>query len=120
MRITLSTYEAANYLMQDEYANWSYPGAFALVEYLEEMEEDCDTAIEMDVVAIRCDYSEYESLIEWAREYFADWTAEFSDGPEEDESADEYGERVDEEIREYISDRGQLIEFDGGIIVSSF
>jgi hypothetical protein len=36
------------------------------------------------------------------------------------ESADEYGERVDEEIREYISDRGQLVEFDGGIIVSSF
>ena len=120
MNKTLSTCEAAGYLMQDENANWSAAGAFALVEYLEEMEEGCDMAIEMDVVAIRCEYSEYESLIEWAREYFADWTTEFSDGPEEDESADEYGERVDEEIREYISDRAQLIEFDGGIIVSSF
>jgi hypothetical protein len=27
---------------------------------------------------------------------------------------------VDDKIREYINDRGTLIEFDGGIIVSSF
>jgi hypothetical protein len=120
MNKTLSTCEAAGYLMHDENANWSPAGAFALVEYLEEMEEGCDMAIEMDVVAIRCDYSEYSSLIEWAREYFADWTAEFSGGPEDDESVDEYGEKVDDEIREYIQERGQLIEFGGGIIVSDF
>lgn len=120
MKKTLTTHEAADYLMADTNANWSAAGAFALVEYLEEMEEGCDMAIEFDVVAIRCDYSEYSSLIEWAREYFADWTTEFSTGPEDDESADEYGERVDDEIREYIQDFGQLVEFDGGIIVSSF
>jgi hypothetical protein len=35
-----------------------------------------------------------------------------------DYEADE--DELDEKIREYINDRGQLIEFDGGIIVSSF
>ena len=115
MNKTLSTYEAADYLMQDENANWSYPGAFALVEYLEEMEEGCDTAIEFDAVAIRCDYSEYSSLIEWADDYLID---------RKDTPFDCDVEYTDEEachiIRDYITDRGTLIEFDGGIIVSSF
>lgn len=88
---------------------FSYNGRKALFEYLEEYEQDTGEEIELDVIALCCDYSEHESLDAWADDYGAD----MSDAPDdEDERA--------EEIRSYIQDRGQLIEFDGGIIVSSF
>ena len=89
--------------MADDNAAWSMAGAFALVEYLEQVEEDCGTEIEFDRVAIRCEYSEHESLQEWARYYF---------NSEDEGNA--------EKIRDFIHDHGQLIEFDGGIIVSEF
>lgn len=45
---------------------FSYAGARVLVDYLDELSEDCGKNIEFDSVAIRCDYSEYtkEELIE--------------------------------------------------------
>lgn len=103
MKNTLNTSEAASLLMADENAAWSMAGAFALAEHLEQIEEDCGTEIEFDRVALRCEYSEHESLQEWARYYF---------------NSDDEGDA--EKIREFIYDRGQLIEFDGGIIVSEF
>jgi len=39
--------------------NFSYDGLSVLFDYLEQCEEDCDTEIELDVIAICCDYSEY-------------------------------------------------------------
>ena len=111
MKTTLNTYEIANALMADEYANWTRSGALALAEHLEQIEEACGVESELDVVAIRCDYSEEESLQEWARCYFTD-----------DQLAEvlEDSEDNDEALRNYIYDHGFLIEFDGGIIVSNF
>tara|TARA_R110001632_G_scaffold222981_1_gene354545 strand:+ start:744 stop:1175 length:432 start_codon:yes stop_codon:yes gene_type:complete len=143
MKNTLNTSEAASLLMADENAAWTMAGAYALVEYLEQIEEDCGTEIEFDRVAIRCEYSETESLQEWARCYFADdQLAELLDCPlkatemARADSLDAMGEHGDaaqvrsyydnededqkEQIRDYIQDHGQLIEFDGGIIVSEF
>jgi hypothetical protein len=111
MKHTLSTSEAASLLMADENAAWSMAGAFALVEHLERHEEDYGTQVEFDRVAIRCEYSEHESLQEWARFYFTD-----DQRFDILEGSDDHAET----IREYIYDYGQLIEFDGGIIVSEF
>ena len=112
MKNTLNTSEAASLLMADENAAWSMAGAFALVEYLEQIEEDCDTEIEFDHVAIRCEYSEFSSLLKCAEYYLtAERIAEVLEDSEEGD---------DEVLRDYIRDHGQLIEFDGGIIVSSF
>jgi GTP-binding protein EngB required for normal cell division len=116
MKTTLSTSHAAEILANDENSSFSRLGAYALVEYLEQMEEDCGEEIEFCHVAIRCDYSEYDSLQEWAHEYFSNALQEL--GFDETEENDD--DKVDEKIREYIQDRGQLIEFSGGIIVSSF
>jgi hypothetical protein len=116
MKTTLSTSEAADILFNDKNANWSYAGARALVEYLEEYEESTGEELEFDYVAIRCDFSEHDSLVEWANDYFAhdNWRDNVKCDYEADES------ELDEKIREYIQDHGQLIEFEGGIIVSSF
>jgi hypothetical protein len=117
MKQTLTTYDIAEALINDEYGGWSRAGAFAMAEHLEQYEEDTGEELDLDVVAIRCDYSEFDGLLEWAKDYH---TQDQFNGIFEDEidSGDE--DDLDEAIRDYINDQGQLIEFDGGIIVSSF
>lgn len=106
MKQTMTSSDIADALRRDENANWSPAGARALAEYLEEMEDGTGEEMEFDRVAIRCDYAEYKSLREWSKEYFgSEWN---------------WGSKLDDEIRDYITERGVLIEFDGGIIVSSF
>ena len=85
--------------------NFSYHGLQALYEYLDELSEDIGEDIELDVVAICCDYSEHEDLEDFCNNY-----------GEEFASLDE--------LREH----GQVIEYNvktfsdhyKGIIVSSF
>jgi hypothetical protein len=63
MKETLTTGNAASRLYEDGNAGWSYAGARALVEYLEELEDEIGE-IEFDVVALRCEYTEYGSAEE--------------------------------------------------------
>ena len=118
MKQTLTTSQAADILFADKNAGWSYPGAWALAEYLEEYEESTGEELEFDYVAIRCDYTESPSLQEWASDYFGTPLAQWADKIGVEATADD--DELDSAIREYIQERGQLIEFDGGIIVSSF
>lgn len=117
MKETLTTSEIASKLFEDKDAGWSYAGARALAEYLEELEADTGAEMEFDRVGIRCDFSEYEGLRQWAEDYFggiSKWETALRIEP------DTLPDECDKKIREYITDRGTLIEFDGGIIVGSF
>ena len=49
--------------------NFSYEGLLALFDWFEMLEEDCDQKIELDVIAICCDFSEYENLKEFQNDY---------------------------------------------------
>ena len=118
MKKTLNTEEIARALHRDDNANWSWNGARALAEYLEQLEEDTGEELELDVCAIRCDFSEYESLLDWATDYFMQWRGDLNIDPYWDEKGDL--ERIEDVIRSYIQDHGMLIEFTGGVIVSSF
>jgi hypothetical protein len=124
MKNTLNTYDIANALIADSYAAWSRAGAYALAEHLEEYEESTGEEIELDVIAIRCDFSEYTSLQDWASEYFSNESEAIDSlGLELDmdgETVTNDEQEIEEAIREYIQDHGSLIEFDGGVIVSSF
>jgi len=113
MKKTLSTSQAANLLKSDTNACWSCDGAYALAEHLEQLEEDCGTEIEFDVVAIRCDYSEHESALEAADECGFEPNPNLREEPqsEEDKKADALS---------WLQDRTQVIEFDGGIIIANF
>ena len=108
---TLNTSQAAHLLLADEYAGWTYSGAHALVEYLEDLEEQIETPIEFDTVAIRCDYSEYKCAVEYA-DQFAEFTNEIVEGETRGEN--------EARALEFLQERTQVIEFDGGIIVQSF
>ena len=113
--MTLSTHYAAHLLTQDKDANWSYRGAMALVEYLEQLEEETGEEMEFDAVAIRCDFAEWEDLMEFAVEYFGSLENVANKFPRY-----VFTEEINDAIREFIQDHGTLIEFDGGVIVSSF
>ena len=49
--------------------NFSYEGLLALFDWFEMLEEDCNEKIELDVIAICCDFSEYENLKEFQNDY---------------------------------------------------
>jgi hypothetical protein len=115
MKTTLDTSAIARALKSDQNAAWSWNGAKALAEYLEQREEETGEEMELNVCAIRCDFPEFRSLMDFSLAYFG--------RPERVET--EIGifdstEETDDAIREFIADRGTLIEFDGGVIVSSF
>ncbi len=121
MKTTLNTSDIAHALKSDGNAAWSWNGARALAEYLEQLEEDTGEEMEMDVCAIRCDFSESTSLQDWLMEYHGAETLSLAlqhSGVDVDGGEDE--EEIDDLIRSFIQDNGQLIEFDGGVIVSSF
>ena len=108
MKTTLSTSEAADLLLADKNAGWSYAGARALVEHLEAVEDDTGEAIEFDAVALRCEFSEYESAREAAEE----------NGFEPDEDAD--SEDAEEAALEWMNGRTTVIEFSEGVIIQQF
>ena len=117
MKETLSTNEIAHRLFNDENANWSYEGAKALAEYLDTDENE---NAEFDRVAIRCDFSEYGSALEAAREYGFDWTPELYDANDSERDADEVEEELEKEALEWLENRTMVLCFDGGVIINQF
>ena len=100
---TLSTYDIADRLLR--YSNaWSRAGAFAMAHHLESIEQDTGEQMEFDAVAIRCDYAQYPSAVE----AYNDRTPE-----------DELSEDDEEKALEWLRDNGQVIVFDGGVIISN-
>lgn len=109
MKDTLSTSQIADRLIADTNAGWSWAGAKALAEYLEQLDEDMGEETEFDGVAIRCEYSEYESAIDAVSNY---------DDFEPDEDADD--DEKEEAALEWLRYRTSVIEFDGGVIIRDF
>jgi hypothetical protein len=116
MEKTLTTYDIAHELLNDENANWSRAGAFALAEWLEELEESSGEDLDLDIVAIRCDFSEYESAQDAAENYGWEPSEESLQDTEECESdSHQYLEAI-----KFLENRTSVIEFDGGVIIQDF
>ena len=49
--------------------NFTYEGLEALFDYLEQYEEDTGEEIELDVIALCCDYTEYANLKDFKAAY---------------------------------------------------
>lgn len=106
MKKTLTTSEAADLLVADKNAGWSYAVARALVEHIEQTEKDTGEEIEFDCVGLRCEYDEYESALDAADTY--GW----------EPSAD--SENAEEDALKWLEDRTTVVAFDGGVIVQQF
>jgi hypothetical protein len=113
MKLTLSTTEAVNHLLADTNANWSYAGARALIEHLEELENANGEELELDVVALRCDYSEWDTALECAIEHGYEPNPNL--GEDSQDASDKELDALD-----WLYDRSIVIKFPAGLIVSTF
>ena len=52
---------------------FSYDGLTALYNYLEQYEDDIGEEIELDVIALCCEYAEYDSLEDFQADYSEDY-----------------------------------------------
>ena len=66
--ITFGQFQDAFFNM-DRQNQFSYKGKKALFEYLEEYEDGTGEQIELDIIALCCDYEEYDSLEEFQLDY---------------------------------------------------
>lgn len=57
----------------DRFDQFGYDALKALFDYLEQLEDDLGEEIELDVIALCCDFTYYESLEEFQRDYSSDY-----------------------------------------------
>lgn len=90
--------------------NFSYSGLLALYEYLEEV----DPEMELDVVAICCDWSEYDSVLEACEEMSSEWNEDDFEGLDEDS--------IEKKALEHLRERTSVISgyYGDKCIVQSF
>ncbi len=91
---------------------FSWQGLEALFDYLKELEDDIGDELELDVIALCCDFSEHDSACEAAREY--GWSGTDRD---EDESDEDYSERAENEALGWLRDRTSVIEVSSGSVI---
>lgn len=61
-------------------SQFSRPALMVLFDHLEDLEDQSGTQIELDVVGLGCDFSEYDSALDAARTYGYQLTPGDSDG----------------------------------------
>lgn len=96
MKQTVSQYDFRDAFKQCRPDNFSYEGLSALFDYLEQWEEDCGEELELDVIAICCDFSE-DTWQNIAANYRID--LEDCDDDEEKQQA----------VADYLSDEGAFV-----------
>ena len=85
-------------------SQFSVPARRAIFAYLEQLEDSCGTEFELDPVGICCEWCEYPLALEAAKEY----------------GYHEAADSQDETPLEWLQNRTQVIEFDGGIVIQCF
>lgn len=82
----------------DRYEQFGYDALVSLFDYMEQLEDDCGEGMELDVIAICCDYS-VDSVADIASNYSID-----IDGLDEDEAR--------EAVVDYLNDHTSVIDED--------
>lgn len=75
--------------------NFSYEGKQALFEWIENYAHECDEAIELDVIALCCEYSELS-----ADDVIQDYCIDLDDSDDKDQIA-----------QDYLNDNTMLVDF---------
>ena len=104
MKTTVSVYDFHQAFKELRPTNFTYAGLNILYDYFEEYERDTGEELEMDVIAICCDFTE-DTWQNIASSYDIDLTG-----------AELGGEKY-EIVKTYLEDQGALIgEVDGGFV----
>ncbi len=104
MKMTLNFNYFMDNLPESRYAQFSYDGWKALFNYLSEIEEETGEDFEFDPISLCCEYEEYETAREAAKDHGM-----------EDEEEDE------KRAKEWLRDRTAVIELlSGGVVIAQF
>ena len=88
---------------------FSHCGKLALFEHLESIEQDTGSDIELDVVGLCCDFTEFDSAFEAVKNYRPFFIHEDLNEEEQERQA-----------IQFLSDNTTIIHFDGGVIIQNF
>ena len=101
MKITLNEYEFIAAVRAVRPENFSIESLRALFAHLEEIEQSTGEEMELDVIGLCCDFSEY---------------------PDAECAAADYGREFesDDEAFDFFCEETTVIDFDGGIIIENF
>jgi hypothetical protein len=114
MKTTINRYQFERaFVDADRKENFSYEALGLLFDYFESYEEETGQEIELDVIAICCDYAE-DTVADIARNYSVD----LSDLDPED---DDYEDQCTEAVRDYLNDNTTLVgETSTGFVYLAF
>ena len=114
MKTTVSKYDFERaFVTADRKENFSYEALGLLFDYFEDYEEQTGEEIELDVIAICCDYTE-DTVANIARDYSID----LNDADPEDE---DYEDQCRQIVFDYLSDRTSVVgDTADGIVYLSF
>lgn len=102
MKTTVSRYDFERaFVDADRKENFSYEGLRALFDYLEDYEEQTGEELELDVIALCCDYSE-DTVADIARNYSIDLS-------HLDPEDDDYEDQCTDAVREYLCENTTYI-----------
>ena len=135
--VTESMFVQAFLTSDERKEQFSYDGLKALFAYCEELEDDCGEQVEFDMVALCCEFTEYDDIMAVFNAHDGDLkTSDYVDFEETNkdlyDSAETVKERYnllddvnretfDDDLKEYLQDNTQVIELDnGGFIIQDF
>ena len=101
-----------------DYANnFTVAARRALFNYIEQYSEETTENVELDIIELCCEFSEYESAIEAASNYnmFEGMTYDPETGGELKTL-----EEVEQEAINFLEENTTLITFDGGVLIRNF
>jgi tRNA splicing ligase len=102
MKTTVSRYDFERaFVDADRKENFSYEGLKALFDYFESYEEETGEEIELDVIAICCEYCE-DTVAEIARNYPIDLN-------DADPESDDYEDQCRQIVFDYLSDHTSVV-----------
>jgi hypothetical protein len=112
---TVDTYDFRRAFETCRPDNFSYEGLGLLFDYLDELSDDVGEPVELDVIAICCDYSE-DTVQAIADNYSIELPER-----EEDQDDDEYGEVCTDAVRDYLQGNTSIVgETSDGFVFANF
>ncbi len=105
MKQTVSSYQfVESFRAAGRESQFTRAALFALFDYLENYGDFCGVELELDPIAICCEWAEYPSALKAAHDYG-------SSGKEND---------TEEAALEWLENRTQVVEFEGGVVIQLF
>ena len=118
MKQTINFSQFCDAFSEERKDQFTYNGKKALFEYLELLEEETGEEIELDIIALCCDYSEYKTALECAKDYNYQEVVDLE--PLGSVDLLEVAELEEKQALEWVENKTQVIKFDEGLIIQQF